>query len=344
MTFLRNAWYAAAWDHELTDEPLARTFLDQPVVFFRGAEGKPIALADRCPHRFAPLSKGKVIEGVIQCPYHGLRFASTGACVHNPHGHVPKNAQVATFPLLEKFGMLWIWMGDPNAADASKLPDFSVIADHERRAIVTGYLRVPANYELVIDNLLDLSHAEFIHTFIGNPGSSQRNQFEMKQQGNTVLAYNNMPNEPVTPLFKLMWDTTSEIGDRRAHMRWDPPSNLLLDVGFTECGRPVSEGPSMFSAHLLAPETERSTHYFWAAARDVKIDDATLSEKIRIGIDAAFRLEDEPIIVDCQARMGDAELMDLHPVLLLTDSAAVRARRVLANLIDEEKTASCANG
>lgn len=340
MPYLRNAWYAAAWEEEVTaTKLLARTILDQPVALYRDEAGSPIALADRCPHRYAPLSKGKVVEGVVECPYHGLRFGSTGACVHNPHGPIPKAAQVAAFPLLEKFGLVWIWMGNRETADPARLPDFSVIADHKHRAIVKGYLRVPAYYELITDNLLDLSHAQFIHTFIGNPDSNKRNRFEMKQVDDTVWAYNSMPGEPLTPLFKSMWKSSSPVGDRRANMRWDPPSHLLLDVGFTECGRPTSEGPSMPSAHLLTPETGRSTHYFWVAARDRELDDAALSEKIRAGIDAAFRLEDEPIIVDCQARMGGAELMSLHPVLLTTDAAAVRARRLLSTLIVQENAA-----
>lgn len=98
----------------------------------------------------------------------------------------------------------------------------------------------------------------------------------MKQEGQTVWAYNEMPGEPVTKLFQMMWQSDSKVGDRRENMRWDPPSLLLLDVGFTECGRPESEGTSMPSAHILTPEAGRSTHYFWAAARDRMRDDAGL--------------------------------------------------------------------
>lgn len=177
MTYLRNAWYAAAWDNEIADKPLGRTLLNQPIVFYRDEAGKPVALSDRCPHRYAPLSKGKIVDGTIQCPYHGLRFGSTGACVHNPHGSIPKAARVSAFPLLEKYGLLWIWMGDPEAADPAVLPDFSIIADHDNYAIVPGYLHVGANYQLITDNLLDLSHAQYVHTFIGNSDSNERNIF-----------------------------------------------------------------------------------------------------------------------------------------------------------------------
>lgn len=342
MNYLRNAWYAAAWDHEIGAGTLARILLDQHVVFYRDPAGKVVALADRCPHRFAPLSRGKVSDGVIECPYHGLRFNAAGGCVHNPHGPIPIAAKVTAYPLLERYGMVWIWMGQAAAADASLLPKFDVIADDEHYAVVKGYLHLDSNYELITDNLLDLSHAQFLHPLLGNADSAGRNRFRIKQEGRTVWAYNDMPGEPVTKLFQMMWQSESTVGDRRANMRWDPPSHLLLDVGFTECGRPVTEGPSMPSAHLLTPETGRSTHYFWAAARDSLRDDAALSEKIRAGIDAAFRLEDDPMISACQERMGTSDLMSLRPVFLKTDAAAGLARRTLAALIAKEQATTSA--
>ena len=88
MTYLRNTWYLAAWDRELPPrELLARTLLDERVVLFRDASGTARALQDRCPHRFAPLSRGRVCDGQIECGYHGLRFGgaattptATAAC------------------------------------------------------------------------------------------------------------------------------------------------------------------------------------------------------------------------------------------------------------------------
>ena len=339
MPYLRNAWYAAAFDHEVADQLLARTLLDEHVVFYRTGDGQAVALGDRCPHRFAPLSKGKIVDGVVQCPYHGLRFGSSGACVHNPHGPVPKAAKVPAYPLLERHGLVWIWMGDPAKADPALLPDFSKIADNVSRAPVRGYLRVGCNYQLVTDNLLDLSHVAYLHTLIGNADSSERNSFQMKVEGNTVYAYNHMPGEPLTPLWRMMWSKASNVGDRRAHMRWDAPSLLLLDIGITECGRPESDGPGAAVAHILTPETKGSTHYFWVFARDTMLDDASLSEKIRTGIDTVFRLEDDPMVTACEARMQGAELMDLKPVMLTTDASAVRARRVLAAMIEKETVA-----
>ena len=75
-TYLRNAWYVAAWSDDLAEgKLLARTIMKEPIVLYRRADGSPAALHDRCPHRFAPLSMGKIVHGdAVQCPYHGLEF------------------------------------------------------------------------------------------------------------------------------------------------------------------------------------------------------------------------------------------------------------------------------
>ena len=98
MNYLKNAWYAAAWNHEVSTGTLARTLLDEFVVFYRDETGKPVALADRCPHRFAPLSRGKVSGGIIECPYHGLRFNAAGACVSIRMAPSPKLQRCGLFP------------------------------------------------------------------------------------------------------------------------------------------------------------------------------------------------------------------------------------------------------
>jgi vanillate O-demethylase monooxygenase subunit len=129
-TYLRNAWYVAAWSDDLVeDKLLARTILKESIVLYRKADGSPAALQDRCPHRFAPLSMGKILPGDrVQCPYHGLEFDQSGACVLNPHGakNIPSRARVRSYPVVEKHKAIWIWMGD-RAPDHAKVPDFSVL-------------------------------------------------------------------------------------------------------------------------------------------------------------------------------------------------------------------------
>ena len=337
--YLRNAWYAAAWSDEIGREPLARTFLDEPVVLFRDTDGTPIALADRCPHRFAPLSKGKLVGDAIECPYHGLRFDGDGSCVHNYHGPVPKAASVDRYPMMERHGVAWIWMGDTEKAHDDKLPDFGTFCVDDRFAVARGYLFVTGNYQLVADNLLDLTHAQFLHPALGNANSSEHSTFTMKSESSTVWAKYFFSREPVTPFTKMVWDSPSETCDRWADMRWEAPSNLYLEVGVTECEGSAEEPLLIPSTHFLTPETNKTTHYFWMNARNARIDDDALTEMFRQATDSAFRNEDEPMISLVQSRMGDSDFYDLKPVFLTTDRAAGRARHLLKQLIDAEPSA-----
>ncbi|MDB5682344.1 MAG: Rieske (2Fe-2S) protein, partial [Sphingomonas bacterium] len=155
--YLRNTWYVAGWGDDLGEAPLARTFLDEPVAMFRDEAGLPQAIGGRCPHRFAALGKGRVVDGQLECPYHGLRFDSTGACVFNPHEHgVVPRASVQTYPLVERHRLLWIWMGDPALADPAEIPDFAWLADPRLEA-VRGSAHAEGHYELYSDNILDLA-------------------------------------------------------------------------------------------------------------------------------------------------------------------------------------------
>ncbi|MDE0056678.1 MAG: Rieske 2Fe-2S domain-containing protein, partial [Defluviicoccus sp.] len=123
--YLRNCWYVAAWDHELDGGFLARTILDRPVVLFRGPDGAPHALEDRCCHRSMPLSEGRLLEETVQCGYHGLEFAFDGRCVRVPgQSTIPPGARVRAWPVVERWRWVWIWMGDPDAADPDLIPDY----------------------------------------------------------------------------------------------------------------------------------------------------------------------------------------------------------------------------
>ncbi|HEX4113161.1 MAG TPA: Rieske 2Fe-2S domain-containing protein, partial [Stellaceae bacterium] len=127
--FLLNHWYVAAVAEELTDRPLARTICGLSVVMFRTASGGVAALVDRCPHRYAPLSAGQCVGETIACAYHGIEFDASGACARIPHQPtIPSAMRVRAFPLVERWGWAWIWLGDPACADAEAIPDYHWLA------------------------------------------------------------------------------------------------------------------------------------------------------------------------------------------------------------------------
>jgi len=348
MSFLRDAWYCGGFAADLKPGDLKPlTMLGEPVVFYRRDDGSAAAIADRCPHRFAPLSKGKICDGAVQCPYHGLRFDHTGACVHNPHGDgaIPKAAVVKAYPVIEKHGALWVWMGEAHRADASLLPDFGMTDQRDGWSRIQGYLHVKAHYQLVIDNLLDLSHVQFLHPFLASdvpPPPEFRPNIGMEQIGHSVLAINEFRHMPNTGLYQMLWERGEPPAtcEMRANIRWFAPSTLLLDTGATYVDRPREDGPSAPSSHWLTPETATTTHYFWAAARDRHVGNEVVSQQMAAGIDGAFRNEDEPMIEAVQQNMGTTDLMSLKPVLLPTDAPAIRARRILDALLAEQNAAA----
>jgi phenylpropionate dioxygenase-like ring-hydroxylating dioxygenase large terminal subunit len=336
--YLANAWYAAAFSDELSTTPLLRTLLGEPVALYRGASGRPIALHDRCPHRFAPLHKGQVFGDDLRCPYHGLRFNPEGACVDNPmrDGKIPKAACVRSYPLAERDGIVWVWWGD-QPADETKIVRWPEFEDSARYACVQGYIHVRGHYQLVLDNLLDLSHAEFLHPYLATEGFNRRTQYSMEQRSDRVIARNWRPSEPITQLFALAYGEGAPTHvDHLSMVYWDAPSTIRLDIGVTRPGGPPEEGPGSFQAHLLTPETEHTSHLFWKWARNFRIDDQELSAKLQHNLQTAFETEDEPMIESQSRHMAGRALDEMKPVLLPTDSAALRARRVLQQMIDAQ--------
>jgi vanillate O-demethylase monooxygenase subunit len=335
MPYLRNAWYCAGWSSEIGREPVGRTYLGEPMLFYRTEAGAPVALGGRCPHRFAPLHRGKLLADAIECPYHGLVFGASGACVHNPHGEIPDGARLRTYPVEERDGVVWIWMGDPDKADSAAIVDsgFLVAGDH---AVVTGYLRVEAHYQLVIDNLLDLTHPAILHR--GGLSSEEylgeKMQHRFHQQGQQIHSDYTFADVHASPQLKAFWP--EEKADVRAFMTLTPASNLHLDFRMGTVGGDPDTGVRMPSLHLLVPESETSTHYFYAQGRNVAIDDEEMTAFVGEMARRAFEYEDEPMIRACQQLMGTSDLFSLNPVMLRTDVAAIRARILLGRLIDAE--------
>lgn len=343
MALIRNAWYCAAWSETVTRQPMQRKFLGETIVLYRAESGDPIALSNRCPHRFAPMHKGCVKGDDIECPYHGLRFDATGRCVLNPHGdgHIPKAAQLKSYPLFERDGIVWIWMGEADQADPATVLEgrhTAFLRDSKTFAVGVGDLQVKANYLLVMDNLLDLTHAPYVHpnTVGGKPEDSiqggLRVGFEEDEQSITSTYF--VPDMPPTPQLQPLYPLPS--GDFRIHMRWQPSSALVMRLSMTPPGQPDGSGVVLPLLHLLTPIDESHTHYFFAMGRNVAIDVPEAHAGMMEFARRAFEEEDEPMIAACQEQMGTTDLFSLKPVLLQTDVASIKARRRVEALQQQE--------
>jgi vanillate O-demethylase monooxygenase subunit len=345
MNYLRNGWYAVALAPSVGREPIKRVLLGEPVALYRTEAGAVVALADRCPHRFAPLHKGKLKGDCLECPYHGLQFDTAGTCVFNPQGDhkIPQAARVKSYAVAERDGLVWVWAGEAGRADRALLPDFGEFFGNGAYTPVAGEFDLNANYELVMDNLLDLSHAPFLHpTSLADPASIRNLRMEMKQEGNSVWNYHWVPNAPPSAQFKPFRQSSEPMCDTHAHMRWDPPANLQLDVGVTELGRPKEEGLYLHFVHLLTPIDAHRTHYTWIAARNFLVGVDEVSRVMQEQINLAFQHEDEPMISAVAENMATSDLFALSPVMLASDGASVRARRILKQLIEREEATSSA--
>lgn len=332
MSFLFNAWYMIGWADEFTGEALvARTMLKIPVVAWRdAASGAYHALEDTCPHRFAPLSEGKLVNGRVQCGYHGLEFDGTGQCRHNPFNKVvPSSIRTRSFPIAERPGAVWVWMGDPARADEALIPDVDYHADPTMR-YVKGSSLIASDYRLITDNLMDLCHSTFLHPSFG--GLEYMPQFRSEERPDGVIVCNyhipdmiNIFGPDAIPAERIR---------NNDNIRWIAPSVHILEsrAGLVGSDEYIVYVPS---AHILTPQDETSTHYFWSSGcdKDLPVPDEALMEVLK----QAFDGEDKPMLEAVQRRMAGRDLWDMDPVLLPTDAGAVRVRRKMAAMIAAER-------
>ena len=339
-SYLRNRWYVAAWDHELGDKPLARTIMGDPIVFFRDTSGNPVALEDSCAHRYMALSEGVVIDGCIQCPYHGLVFNKSGACITVPgQTKIPPGAAVKSYPVSERWRYIWIWAGDPELADDSLIPDFHWNDDPKWQA-VGDYFHVKGSYRLLIENLLDLSHVAYVHASTLGTDGVVNFPVKVSREEDKVHVERWIFDEPAPPMFKLVGGfEDNQAVDRWQLIHYQEPSHFVIDVGCAVAGTGATEGDrsqgvTMFSNHTLTPETESSTHYFWHHARNFRLDEPELTKKLAKATSTAFG-EDVIIIETQQDRMERAgphkSIIDIN-----ADSGVLQARRLLDGLITRE--------
>lgn len=345
MEFLQNTWHFAAWGADIEPGKLfARTLLGKPLVFFRPSDGAVVALDDRCAHRAAPLSMGRLDGDRVVCGYHGLEFDGSGACVRNPHpsGRIPAAARVRSYPVVERHTGLWIWLGD-EAADPALIPDFSKLDDTGPSVTRRDHMVMDAAYDLIVDNLLDCSHTSFLHEGILGNQPMIAAPTEVRQSGRTLNVIRTARNVPPPGMFDMLFRQDGAPVDCWTDFRWDPPSCLLLDVGVTRPGRPKEEGTGYFGTHILTPETERTTHYHFAATRwNIRAGSETeeMRQKISDLRRFAFEEQDEPMIRAQQRIIDLTPPHELKRVLLETDAGVVRWRRIIDEMIAAERRPS----
>lgn len=337
--YLMNAWYVAALSREVDKDKLFhRKLLDQSVMLYRKGDGTPVALRDRCPHRFLPLHMGKRVGDEVACHYHGLRFGADGKCTHNPHGNqkIPEAMKVQSFPLLERHGFIWIWMGD-QPADPALLQDYGPLDVGPATGIGYTYMHLDINYELIMDNVMDLSHVDYVHgEAITTRGKLSPIVPDTRETPRTISARWEWEQTPPILILAPFLPQPTEEARHYLDITWAPPANIQLSIGAVQGNLTFDDAMMQYDLHTVTPETETTTHYWFATRRNHLIEDAEYNQRKIEAMHAAFEGEDGPVLVAIQDEMGTNDLFGLDPVLMSNDIAAIKVRKLLASLREKE--------
>ncbi|MDE2303021.1 MAG: aromatic ring-hydroxylating dioxygenase subunit alpha [Sphingomonadales bacterium] len=340
-SWVSNAWYVAAWDAEVDVAPLARTICGVPMVLYRKLDRSVVALRDACPHRLLPLSLGLREGDSIRCRYHGLKLGPDGIAEEMPLRSDPVNRRVCaeSFVTAERHRFVWVWVGDRALADPALIPDLWACSA-PGWVFDGGYTRVAADYRLMIDNLMDLTHETYVHAgSIGQPEILDA-PIEAQVRADGVFVSRWMPGIEAPPFWRDALKADGPV-DRWQVCRFLLPAAVMIDVGVA----PVGAGATLDShdhgvrgmvVDFMTPESETSHHYFWGMARNFDIDDAGFTARFKRQQGGVFA-EDKAILEAQQASIA------ANPELGLTayriDEGGVRARQIIARAIANGETA-----
>ncbi|MEH6437738.1 aromatic ring-hydroxylating dioxygenase subunit alpha [Massilia sp. DD77] len=341
--FPLNQWYVAGFSWELQDKPIARTLLNQHVVMFRTGSGEIAALENRCCHKSLPLSCGTIEERGVRCGYHGLLFAPGGACLEVPgQARIPVKARVKAFTVVEKDQILWIWMPrEEGGTPTCEAPDYQVHSDprYRFRGDVFHY---DAPYQLIHDNLLDLSHLGYVHlkTIGGNAAVHMNAELKVEAAGDQVRVLRYMPDSSPPPTYLGAWPFAGRI-DRWQEVEFNV-SHLNIwtggaDAGTADMRDPQRGGFHMRGFHAITPETETTAHYMWTMAANSHPDRPDMTDLVYE--QTALTFQEDKEVIEAQwknmQRHSGAPQVDIH-----VDVGPNRARRVIERLVKENTQAA----
>ena len=336
---IRNAWYVAARSADVSaDKPFGRKILGERVVMFRGGDGKPVAMKDRCAHRSFPLSESRIENGEIVCGYHGFRYDHRGRCTGVPsQATPPQGIAVPTFKVVEQEPLIWIWMGDPVLADEAKLPAQPWMLASHGWAGALGYLSVESNYVHLHENLLDLTHLTFVHakTF-GTPDYASA-PFETEIDGPTIRLHRTVQPTRLPPVYARPLKMEGVDAARIVTSTFVSPAMSISAVVLRNLELPESERVDhhIRTAQLLTPADQDSLHYHFLIARDFAVEDAETTAFIHKQIVAAFHEDVEALrLIDTVRREDRGREFLEHSVG--SDRAGVAMRQLLRRLADQE--------
>ena len=338
MEFVRNAWYVAGWSSEFGGKLSAVKILDENIVMFRNSNGQAIAMEDRCPHRFLPLSMGKLIGDDIQCGYHGITYNCEGMCVRIPgQQKIQKTLNVPTYRVHEQHEIVWIWMGENSLAETSKILDMPQFSQSGWQVNQGEAIHLNSNYLNVAENLVDPAHVSFVHPTTLGSSASEDVPVEFETDGDVIVAWRWIRNSMPIGFFKEFPGYKTNV-DRWHYYYLHLPSIAVIDFGSIDSKEQIEEnqrhlGTQLFALHFLTPVSINRTIDRWMHLRNVAVGDETASAKINSMFRVAFA-EDKKILEAIQEQTDHQ--LNQNPVHIAIDKGSIAYRRKIEELIKSE--------
>ena len=338
-TIARNQWYVAAYGREIGPELFSRTVCGESILFWRTRGGSVTAVSDRCVHRRFPLSQAptRLVDDQVVCGYHGFTYGSDGRCVAVPgQSRVPRTARLSSYPVVEQDSFVWVWIGEPEAAEAAPVPRAPWLAG-AGWTTVSGMEPLAARYGLLVDNLLDLSHETYLHGgYIGTPEvAGTPITTEVDPDAGTVRVSRHMDDAECPPFYAHSTGLSGRIA-RWQDIEYTPPCLYLLHSRIAPVGsvpRPDGSDPDAFHVEVvyaITPETEHSTHDFWAVARDFALDDRGVSDFLAEQ-NRTVVLQDVAAL-EVLEKVVATDPPDRQELSINIDTGGLAARRMLARM------------
>lgn len=340
--FLKNAWYCAGWDKDLSlgrDGLMPKRIAGQSLLLYRKPDATPVAMEDRCCHRNAPLSLGRKEGDSIRCMYHGMKFGPDGRCTEIPGmARIPEKACVRTFPVVERDNWLWVWLGDPQRADPALICEAIGPGDPAWNLKV-GHVRVDTDYRQEIANLADLSHVSWVHehTFAGTDDWSKIRPRHTANARGIDTQY--CVRRTRAPNFAQHLFPADALFDIQVHVRLSVPCNFILSFKVHEAGS-ATEGPTngrllldTFSSQAITPRDAGSVDYYYSWGCSRATDLPGITQLMHEANNQAF-LEDKAILEGQYARMQ--EYADAPTVDIVHDGGPGKMLWILDQLLKDE--------
>jgi vanillate O-demethylase monooxygenase subunit len=312
--------------------------LGEKIVLYRKENGEPVALEDACPHRKLPLSMGRLKGDQVECGYHGLTFDCTGTCTRVPGAErVPHVAQVRSYPIVERYGLLWVWMGQPELADPATIFQVEHWGDPAWGVNRGESMIINCNYLYMTDNLLDPSHVAWVHQSSFGSSACEETPLQTEVTNDGVIVSRWMTDVEVAPFYAKFVKFKGNC-DRKQHYEVRYPSNAIIKAIFTPAGTGGPDGPPhedvflMDSYNFMTPVDENRTRYFWFQMRNFDADNEETSREFAKSVRGAFE-EDRAVLTAVHEGMANKRTPNLD---LKIDVGPLRFRKRLDQLISAE--------